>query len=398
VRIGIVEAIGLALVLAGVVAAWILERRRRQRAEAAAREHEAQRAIVSEAPVMIWRSGVDKGCDFFNPWWLAFTGRTLAQELGDGWAEGVHPDDLDVCLASYVAAFDARVPFRLEYRLRRFDGEYRWVLDLGTARYDSTGQFAGYIGCCFDITDRRQAEQALGEAHAEISRVSRLTALGEFAAALSHELRQPLTAMIMNARSSLYQLEKIPPDHEAMKEGLDDLVDAGHRAEAVIQRNRELFRHHTVQTSALDINTVVREVLVLSATRLQEHHVTVAMELADDLPAVRGDRIELLQVLLNLLANAIDAMERVERSERRITITTSRLDQGAVVVAVKDCGVGLDAVDMQRMFTLSYTTKATGTGVGLSVSRSIIQAHGGSIRAAQNADRGATFSFSLPAC
>ena len=395
-RIGIVEAIGLALALAGVVAAWILERRRRRRAEAAAREHEAQHAIVAEAPVMIWRSGVDKGCDFFNPWWLAFTGRTLAQEFGNGWAEGVHPDDLDACLASYVAAFDARVPFRLEYRLRRFDGEYRWVLDLGTPRYDSTRQFAGYIGCCFDITDRKQAEQALGEAHAEISRVSRLTALGEFAAALSHELRQPLTAIIMNARSSLYQLEKIPPDHEAVKEALDDLVDAGHRAEAVIQRNRELFRHHRVQTSALDINAVVREVLVLSATRLQEHHVTVATELADDLPAVRGDRIELLQVLLNLLANAIDAMERVERSERRITITTSRLDQGAVVVAVKDCGVGLDAVDMQRMFTLSYTTKATGTGVGLSISRSIIQAHGGRIRASQNADRGATFSFSLP--
>jgi PAS domain S-box-containing protein len=308
---------------------------------------------VSEAPVMIWRSAVDKGCDFFNPWWLAFTGRTLAQELGDGWAEGVHPDDLDACLASYVAAFDARVPFGLEYRLRRFDGEYRWVLDLGTPRYDATGQFAGYIGCCFDITDRRQAEQALGEAHAEIGRVSRLTALGEFAAALSHELRQPLTAIIMNARSSLYALEKVPPDHEAVKEGLDDLVDAGHRAEAVIQRNRELFRHHTVQTSALDINAVVREVVVLSATRLQEHHVRVATELTDDLPAVRGDRIELLQVLLNLLANAIDAMERVEKSERRTTITT-RLDQGAVVVAVKDCGVGLDAVDMQRIHALVH--------------------------------------------
>jgi len=329
---------------------------------------------------------------------VAFTGRTLAQEFGDGWAEGVHPDDLEACFASYVAAFDARVPFRLEYRLRRFDGEYRWLLDLGTPRYDSTGQFAGYIGCCFDTTDRKHAEQALGEAHAEISRVSRLTALGEFAAALSHELRQPLTAINLYARSSLYQLEKIPPDHEAVKQGLDDLVDAGHRAEAVIQRNRELFRHYRVQASALDINAVVREVLILSATRLQEHHVTAATELADDLSAVRGDRIELLQVLLNLLANAIDAMERVERSERRITITTSRLDQGAVVVAVKDCCVGLDAVDMQRMFTISYTTKATGTGVGLSISRSIIQAHGGRIWASQNADRGATFSFSLPVC
>ena len=395
-RILIVETIGIALVLAGGVAAWIRERRRRRRAEAAVREHEAQRAIVSEAPVMIWRSGVDKGCDYFNPWWLTFTGRTLAQELGDGWAEGVHPDDLEACLASYVAAFDARVPFRLEYRLRRFDGEYRWLLDLGTPRYDSTGQFAGYIGCCFDITDRRQAEQALGEAHAEISRVSRLTALGEFAAALSHELRQPLTAITMNARSSLDQLETTPLDHEALKEALDDVVGAAHRAAAVIQRNRELFRHQTVQTSALDINAVVREVLVLSATGLQEHHVPVATALADDLPAVRGDRIELLQVLLNLLANAIDAMERVERSERRITITTSRLDQGALVVAVKDCGIGLDAVDPQRIFTLSYTTKAAGTGVGLSISRSIIQAHGGRIWASQNPDRGATFSFSLP--
>lgn len=397
-KIGIVEAIGFALLLAGVGAAWFLERRQRRRGESAAREHEAQRAIVAEAPVMIWRSGVDKGCDFFNPWWLAFTGRTLAQELGGGWSEGVHPDDLDACLASYVAAFDARVPFRLEYRLRRFDGEYRWVLDLGTPRYGPTREFAGYIGCCFDITDRKQAEHALGEAHEEISRVSRLTALGEFAAALSHELRQPLAAIIMNARTSLNQLAKTPPDHEAVQEALADVMNAGHHAEAVIQRNRELFRHQRVQTSALDINTVVREALVLSATRLQEHHATVVTELADDLPAVRGDRIELLQVLLNLLGNAIDAMEQVERSERRVTITTSLLDQGAVAVAVKDCGVGLDAVDMQRMFTLSYTTKVTGTGVGLSISRSIIQAHGGRIQASRNADRGATFLFSLPVC
>src|SRR4029453_9449543 len=227
----------------------------------------------------------------------------------------------------------------------------------------------------FDSTDRRQAEQALGEAHAEIARVSRLTALGEFAAALSHELRQPLTAIIMKAQRTLCQLEKTPRDHEAMKDGLGDLVDAGHRAEAVIQRNRELFRHQTVQTSALDINAVVREVVVVWAARLREHHVTVATALADDLPAVRGDRIELLQVLLNLLANAIDAMEQAEKAERGITITTSRMDRGAVVVAVKDGGVGLGAVDMQRMFTLSYTTKAAGTGVGLSVSRSNFTAH-----------------------
>ena len=164
----------------------------------------------------------------------------------------------------------------------------------------------------------------------------------------------------------------------------------------MIRSNRELFRNQRVQTSALEINDVVREVLALSAARLREHHVTVTAALAKDLPSARGDRIELLQVLLNLLANAIDAMDPVEEAKRRITITTSQSDAGAVVVAVRDCGVGLDAVDMQRMFTLSYTTKATGTGVGLSVSRSIIEAHGGRIWASPNADCGATFSFSLP--
>lgn len=345
---------------------------------------------------MIWRSGVDKRCDFFNQAWLTFTGRLLEQELGDGWADGVHPDDLEGCLRSYVAAFDARVPFRLEYRLRRFDGEYRWVLDIGTPRTDPAGGFAGYIGCCFDITDRKQTEQALEQAHAELMRVSRLTALGEFAAALAHELRQPLTAIITNARSGLHHLAKPPLDVATLKAALEDVVEAGHRAQAVIQHNRELFRHRTVEASPLDINAVIREVLVLSSARLRENHVTVVTTLAGDLAPVSGNRIELLQVLLNLVANAIDAMEHLDQDARHMTIVSSRSDSGSVVVAVRDAGVGLDGVDLQRIFTLSYTTKPAGTGVGLSVSRSIVEAHGGRIWAASNSDRGATFSFSVP--
>jgi PAS domain S-box-containing protein len=351
---------------------------------------------LGDAPAMIWRSGVDKRCDFFNQEWLRFTGRSLEQELGDGWAEGVHPDDLEACLASYVAAFEARVQFRLEYRLRRFDGEYRWVLDIGTPRTDPAGGFAGYIGCCFDITDRKQTEAALEQAHAELMRVSRLTALGEFAAALSHELRQPLTAIVMNARSGLHHLAKVPPDVATIKAALEDVIEAGHRAQSVIRHNRELFRHRTVETSPLDINAVIREVLVLSSALLREHHVTVITTLADDLPPVSGNRIELLQVLLNLVANAIDAMEHFDQGTRQLTIVSSRSDADSVVVAVRDAGVGLDGVDLKRIFTLSYTTKPSGTGVGLSVSRSIVEAHGGRIWAAPNADRGATFSFSLP--
>jgi PAS domain S-box-containing protein len=396
VTVGIGEAVALPLAMAIVGAGWVFERGRRRRAEAEAREHEAQRAIVNEAPVMIWRTAVDKHCDFVNPSWLAFTGRALSQELGNGWLQGVHPDDRAGCFHSYETAFDARLPCRMEYRLRRFEGEYRWVLDLGTPRYDSTGEFAGYIGCCFDITDWKQAERALELARAEITRVSRLTALGEYAAALSHELRQPLAAMIMNASAGLSHLDHGTHDHEALREIFADVVRAGHRAEEVIRRNRELFRHQGVQTSALDINAVVGEVLVLSAARLREWRVLVDTELADDLPLVSGDRIELLQVLLNLLGNAIDAMEAVAPFERRITITTSRLLQSDVVIGVKDRGAGLGGVDMQRLFTLSYTTKAAGTGVGLSVSRAIVHAHGGRIWASPNPDRGATFSFTLP--
>lgn len=350
-----------------------------------------------DAPTMIWRSGVDKRCDFFNQAWLTFTGRTLEQELGDGWAEGVHPDDLAECLTSYVTAFDARVPFRLEYRLRRFDGEYRWVLDIGTPRTDPAGSFAGYIGCCFDITDRKKTEEALEQAHAELMRVSRLTALGEFAAALSHELRQPLSAIVMNARSGLHHLAKVPLDIATLEAALSDIAEAGHRAQAVIAHNRELFRHRTVEASPLDINDVIHEVLVLSSARLRENHVAVVTTLADDLARVSGNRIELLQVLLNLVANAIDAMEHLDHSARQMTITSSRSDPGSVVVAVRDAGVGLDGVDLRRIFTISYTTKPAGTGVGLAVSRSIVEAHGGRIWAASNSDGGATFSFSLPA-
>ena len=390
------EAIGLPLIVAGIAAGWMLERGRRRRAEAEAREHEAQRAIVNEAPVMIWRTRVDMGCDFVNPWWLSFTGRTLDEELGNGWLEGVHPEDRAATFTAYATAFDARVPCRMEYRLRRFDGAYRWVLDLGTPRFDAIGDFAGYIGCCFDITDWKEAEHALEDARAEITRVSRLTALGEYAAALSHELRQPLAAMIMNAGAGLSLIDQGVRDRETLREVFQDVVRAGHRAEEVISRNRELFRHQELQPSALDINAVVGEVVVLSAARLRERRVTVETQLADDLPIVIGDRIELLQVLLNLVGNAIDAMEEMRPSERRITITTSRLHQSDVVVGVKDCGIGLAAVDMQRLFKLSYTTKPAGTGVGLSVSRSIVHAHGGRIWASQNPDRGATFSFTLP--
>ena len=168
------------------------------------------------------------------------------------------------------------------------------------------------------------------------------------------------------------------------------------RAEQVIQRNRQLFRLHTVQTTPLDLNGVIREAALVSGNRLTENQVTLNLQLADDLPTVNGDRIELQQVLLNLVANAIDAMEDVEEGSRRLQISSALADDQSVKVTVADNGVGLDGVDMRQLFTLSYTTKAAGTGVGLSISRSIVEAHGGQLWAEPNPERGATFCFSLP--
>jgi PAS domain S-box-containing protein len=393
----IVAAVALIAVQTLFIGALLVQRRRLQRAEAALRESEAHfRVMADTAPVMIWRSGIDKKCDFFNQPWLAYTGRTLEQELGDGWAEGVHADDLPFCLQTYTTAFEARQPFRMEYRLRRFDGDYRVVLDSGVPRWEEDGSFAGYIGSCIDISDRKQAERALQETHAELSRVSRLTALGEFAASIAHEVRQPLTAIIINARICLRWLGSPNPDFEEVKAGLLDVVTAGQRAEEVIKRNRELFRHHRVEAAAVNINSVIGDVAALVVARLRDNQITLATSLDEGLPPVTGDRIELEQVLLNLIANSIDAMERVPPESRRIDISSSCSGDQFVQVSVSDQGKGLAGVDVERMFTLSYTTKDAGTGVGLSVSRSIIEAHGGKLWAEQNEGRGATFYFTVP--
>jgi len=393
----IVAAIGLIALQTVLIGALLVQRRRRQRAEAALRESEAHFRIMADtAPVLIWRSGVNRKCDFFNQPWLSFTGRTLEQELGDGWAESVHPEDRAFCIETYTTAFDAREPFRMEFRMRRFDGEYRVVLDSGVPRWEDDGSFAGYIGSCFDISDRKQAERALAETHAELSRVSRLTALGEFAASIAHEVRQPLTAIIINARICLRWLTSPNPDVEEVKAGLLDVVTAGQRAEEVIKRNRELFRHHKVEATAVDINTVIGEAMTLVGGRLRDNEIVVVTSLAGGLPAVSGDQIELQQVLLNLISNAIDAMETVAPESRRIDISSSCAGDQFVQVRVTDQGKGLEGVDVDRMFTLSYTTKDAGTGVGLSVSRSIVEAHGGKLWAEQNAGRGATFCFTVP--
>ena len=239
----------------------------------------------------------------------------------------------------------------------------------------------------------RESHEQMSLAQAELDRVSRLTAMGEFAAALAHELLQPLTAILLHAKTALQMLPEAAPGAEEIRASLRGVVEAGERAAEVTRRNRELFRYRTVRSAPVDINGVIEETRTLASRRLSDSGVHVATALAANLPPVRGDRVELQQVILNLIANAIDATEA--RPAARVWIRSYE-DTDGIRVEVGDNGIGLGRVDTGRMFSLSYTTKPNGTGVGLSVSRAIVDAHGGRIWAEPNADGGASFYFTLP--
>ena len=369
----------------------------RKRAEESLRESEDRfRTMANTAPVMIWMSGEDKLCNFFNKGWLDFTGRTLAQELGNGWAEGVHREDLDHCLEVHVNSFDTRQEFTVEYRLRRLDGEYRWLVDTGVPRFAPDGKFLGYIGCATDITERKRTELEVVQQRAELAHIARVSTMGELAASLAHELNQPLTAILSNAQAAQRFLAANPADIEEVREILADIVQDNSRAGDVIYRMRALVKKETLQFASLDLSNVVGDVAFLLRSDAILHNIRVVLEINPDLAPVHGDRVQLQQVLLNLLLNAFDAMKDCPVDKRKITVRVEQDDARLLSVAVRDKGVGVSEDRLDKIFQPFYTTKRDGMGMGLSISRSIIEAHGGHLWARNNADRGATFYFTLP--
>jgi PAS domain S-box-containing protein len=634
---------GNALQLRGVS----IEITKRKRAEEALRESETRfRVMADTAPVMIWMSGVDKLCTFFNKGWLDFTGRTVEQELGNGWADGVHRQDFDCCLEAYAEAFDSRREFTMEYRLRRHDGEYCWVLDHGVPRFAPDGTFLGYIGTAIDITELKRAEekfrlaveaslsaivmvnqqgrivlvnaqteklfgysreelighsvellvperfrgahpadraqffaapqvrsmgtdrnlfarrkdgseflveiglnpirtdegvvvltaivditerkrteeelekerrflrqvididpnfifakdregrftlvnQAVADAYgttvedligktdadfnpnheevdffhhmdlevidtlkerfipeerltdaqgkvrwlqtvkrpiidkdgsanqvlgastditrrketelelrqqrAELAHVTRIATMGELAASLAHELNQPLTAILSNAQAAQRFLAANPGNMDEVLDILKDIVQDNNRAGEIIRRMRALVKKEEIEFTAVDLASVIRDVVLLVHSDATLHNIHVALELHPDLPTGRGDKVQLQQVMLNLLLNAFDAMKDCPAHERQVIVWAKPDAAGMVKVAVRDRGIGLSREKVDKIFEPFYTTKRDGLGMGLSISRSIVEAHGGRLWAENNADRGATFSFTVAA-
>jgi PAS domain S-box-containing protein len=369
----------------------------RKRAEERLRESEARfQAMADTAPVLIWMTGTDALCNYFNKPWLEFTGRTMEQEVGTGWIEGVHPDDVQGCYDGFLPAFHARKPFRMEYRLRRADGEYRWLMESGIPRYTGAGEFVGYIGSNIDITDLKRAaaeRQRLRELEADLAHINRVSMMGELTASLAHEIKQPIAAALMDAKTCVRWLRRDIPDIAEGCEAALRMINDATRAAEVIDRVRSLYKRETSDRELLDINEIIREMIILLHDKANRTSISIRTELASGLPRITADRVQLQQVLMNLMLNGIEAMKGANGD---LTVTSKRADDGQVLISVSDSGIGLPIGEGDRIFEAFFTTKEQGTGLGLSISRRIVESHGGHLWASANTGSGATFQFTLP--
>jgi signal transduction histidine kinase len=307
----------------------------------------------------------------------------------------VHPEDIPLLRDIIERARSAGTDFECEYRLQMPGQSIKYLHMVAHGTRDEDGRLE-YIGAVQDVTAWRLSEQALGRAQSELTHVARATALSALTASIAHEVNQPLSGIITNASTCLRMLAADPPDVDGACETARRTIRDGNRASDVIARVRALFTKKESAIEALDLNVVTREVIALSLSDLQRNRVVLQSELATDLPTVTGDRIQLQLVILNLLRNASDAMVDVHDRLRHLLIRTEREDGDRVRVSVRDAGVGVDPQSMNKLLDAFYTTKADGMGIGLSISRSIIESHHGRLWVEPNDGPGATFSFSIP--
>ena len=366
-------------------------------AKEALRESEERfRNMADTAPVMIWVSGLDKLCTFFNRSWLEFTGRTMEEESGDGWAEGVHPGDLDRCISTYSASFDARRTFQMEYRLRRKDGEYRWILDEGAPRFRPGGVFSGYIGSCVDITEIKRGQE-------EVLASQKLESVGQLARGIAHDFNNLLGGILATTECALDEGGENSRDREELL----TIRTAAIRGGEIVRQLMTYSGEESAALGPIDFSRLVEEMLQLLKASISKQAV-LETQLARDLPAVQANPAQIRQVVMNLVTNASEAIGArggvirvttapvIVEADASVMGAANLLPGGYVKLEVSDTGNGMTPEVQARIFDPFFTTKPTGHGLGLAAVQGIVRSHNGAINVLSSLGQGARFEVMLP--
>jgi hypothetical protein len=337
--------------------------------------------------------------EYANKRAMEYVGKELQDVADLAWTDDIHPDERELVRTEWMRSVTAGVAMDLEHRWRRHDGLYRWIHARVEPLRDHGGRIVRWYGLLVDIDDRKRAEDALRRTQTQLAHVTRLTSVGELTASIAHEINQPLATILNNASACLEFLPKgreVVPD---VPEALHEIVDAAERASDIIVRVRQWATKKSFDPTVVDLCGVVADVTALARHEAVSRGVVIRTKAVGTLPAVVGDRVQLQQVLLNLVVNAMDAMSTIEPAERLLLIDARAEtddDRSHVVVTVCDAGGGLADGAAGRIFEPFYTTKPDGMGMGLAISRSIVEAHGGRLWAEPNAGPGTTFAFTVP--
>ncbi|OGX59765.1 MAG: hypothetical protein A2447_03150 [Omnitrophica WOR_2 bacterium RIFOXYC2_FULL_38_12] len=329
--------------------------------------------------------------------WSDETYRIFGLEIGspldyEKFLKIVHPDDREYVSKSWQYALQKGL-YKIEHRII-VDGSVKWVREIAQVELDKKGKAISGIGTVQDITEYKQQEESLRKLQEELTHVSRVTTMGELTAALAHELNQPLMAIISNAQAAQRFMAKENPDLNEIKDILADIIRDDKRASDVINKLKGLLKKSELEFTALNINDVIREVLSLIPSNIVINNISLNTHLDENISFVDGDRIQLQQVILNLILNSFEAMK--DAYSKTLCIRTAREDNGSIIVSIEDSGTGIDEKSITRLFEPFFTTKKEGMGMGLAINKAIINSHGGSLWAKNNKDKGASFYFTLP--
>ncbi len=366
---------------------------RKQAADALRASERDLSLIIETIPALVWSAGSQGDLTYVNQRVLDYTGATPDELAQSGWLNFLHPDDVEPTTQAWNVAVTTGRQHDIQYRLRRADGVYRWFQVLGQPVRDNQGRMARWYGLLIDIDDRKNIEEALRHARARLSRATQVATVGELAASIAHEINQPLAAVVANGHACLRWLSADPPSLTKARDAAERIVRDGKDAGEVVRRIRALFKRATLEKVALDLNEVIEEVVSLVSGEASRKRIAIETEMQAELTAVLGDRVQLQQLLFNLITNGIEAMDEVAERPRKLIIRSRQCPE-KVLVEVRDYGVGLK--DPDRAFEAFFTTKENGMGMGLAICRSIVEEHKGRLWAQPGDGAGTAFCFTLP--